>query len=146
VGTYNLDSAYAIGLEPTQMVYLRQMNIAPPDQIVYKPAAVYYVRSDFSRVGDGFASVEWVWDMISISRLHNIISFLDGEDYASLYVLTDKRDGSYPNPRTSFGLFYATMWKPIITGEEGVFVARSPYVVQTVKLQFVNMVEMSGYL
>ena len=146
MGTYNLDSAYAIGLLTAEMVYLRQMNVPPPDQIVYKPAAVYYVRSDFSRVGDGFASVEWVWDTISISRLHNLLSFLGTADYASLFVITDKRDGSYPNPRTSFGMFSATMWKPIITGEEGVFVARSPYVVQTVKIQFVNMVELSGYL
>ena len=144
--SYAEASNYQLGLVPTQMATLRNMRIAPPDQVVYRPASVYYVRSDFSRVGDGFASVEWVWDTISIARLSKILELLGGQEYVYLYVVTDKRMGLTPNPKAQFALFSAIMWKPILSGEEGVPVAKSPYVMQTVKLQFINMVEQAGYL
>lgn len=140
------DFDYQIGDTPTQMVTLRQLGIAPPDQVVFKPSTTYYARADFQRVGDGFASCDWIWDIISLSRLSNLLSFLNGQESASLYIATDKRDGTHPNPKTSFAVFSAIMWKPIITGEEGVHVAKSPYALQTVKVQFVYMVELTGYL
>jgi hypothetical protein len=84
--------------------------------------------------------------MISISRLSQILSFLGSADFAKVYIVTDKRDGTFPNPKISFGMFYATMWKPILSGDEGVFVVKSPYVAQTVKVTFVNLVEQLGYL
>jgi hypothetical protein len=133
-------------MSPTSMMSLERMYIPPPDQVVYRPYSSVYVRGDYSRIGDGFATAEWIWDIISISRLSNLLALLSGNDYIRLYVITDKRDGTYPNPRSSFSLFNATMWKPILTGEEGVAVARSPYAMQTVKIQFINLVELTGYL
>lgn len=141
--SYCDDSDYALGIVPQKMATLKKMNIAPPDQVVYRPYSSYYVRSDLSRIGDGFASVEWIWDTISIARLSQVLDFLDGEDNAVVYVYTDKRDGTFPNPKSSFSLFSALMWKPLVSGEEGVFVAKSPYVVQTLSIKFVRMVEIS---
>jgi len=143
---YNQASQYSIGITPTDLLALRDMHIAPPDQVVYRPASIYYVRGDMSRVGDGFAMCEWIWDAISLSRLSTILEFLDGDTYKDVYIVTDKRDGTFSNPDDSFALFYAKMWKPILSGEEGVSIARSPYALQTVKIQFVDLVEQSGYL
>jgi hypothetical protein len=143
--SYLDDSSYKLGILPQDLISLRDMRIAAPDQVVYRSAATSYVRADFSRVSDGFTSVEWVWDMISISRLSTLLGFLNGADYINLYVQTDKRDGTFPNPRASFAVFYAMMWKPILSGEEGVSVVKSPYTMQTVKIQFVNMIEQAGY-
>lgn len=144
--SYCEDSGYQIGLVPTQMTTLRNLGVPPPDQVVYKPAGIYYVRGDFHRVSDGSASCEWVWDTISLARLYKVLDLLGGSESVNLYVITDKRDATFPNPETSFSMFSAIMWKPIITGEEGVFVAKSPYTIQTLKLQFVYMVELTGYL
>ena len=143
---YSQDTQFSVGLTPQRMITLSQMKIAPPDQVVYRPYATAYVRGDYSRVGDGFASTDWIWDIISIVRLYKLLGFLGGADYKDLYVVTDKREGTFPNPRSAFALFYAKMWKPILTGEEGVAVARSPYAMQTVKIQFVNLIEQTGYL
>lgn len=143
---YSLDTQFSVGLTPQHMITLFQMKIPPPDQVVYRPFATSYVRGDYSRVGDGFAMSEWIWDIISIVRLSKLLSFLGGAEFKDLYVVTDKRDGTYPNPRVAFALFAAKMWKPVLTGEEGVAVARSPYAMQTVKIQFVNLIEQSGYL
>lgn len=144
--SYCEDIGYQIGLAPTEMTTLKNLGVPPPDQVVYKPSGIYYVRSDFHRVGDGYASCEWTWDVISLARLYKLVDFLDGEESANIYIVTDKRDATFPNPEASFGLFSAIMWKPVITGEEGVFVAKSPYAIQTVKVQFVYMVELAGYL
>ena len=138
-------SNYKLGLQPTQLLSLRDMDIAVPDQVIYRPSSNAYVRSDFSRVRDGFVSTDWIWDMISIARLATLLEFFGIEETVDIYVYTDKRTGMYSNPKISFALFTATMWKPILSGEEGVNVAQSPYVMQTVKIQFVNMVEVSGY-
>ena len=144
--SYCEDTDYQLGLSPTGVIPLSKLRLPEPDQVVYRPAAIYYVRSNFTRVSDGYVSTEWIWDTMSIGRLSKLLSFLAGEDYANVYLVTDKRDGTYPNPKVSFGMFSAIMWKPILSGDEGIHVAQSPYVVQTIKINFVHMVELSGYL
>jgi len=139
------DFAYKIGLTATTMMLLSDMKLAPPDQVVWRPSAVHYPRADFSRVGDGFSSFDWIWDTISIARLSSLLKLLNGAESVRLYAVTDKRDGTYPNPRSAFSVFWATMWKPVLSGEEGVSVVKSPYVMQTVKVQFVNAIELTTY-
>jgi len=137
---------YKIGSTVSDLVTLQNLGVAIPDQVVYRPASVYYTRADFSRVGDGFASIEWIWDTISISRLSNLLAYLGGDTFKRLYIVTDKRDGTYPNTRIAFAMFDVMMWKPVLSGEEGVSVAKSTYVMQTVKIQFVDAIELTGYI
>lgn len=144
--SYYDDTQFKIGLTPTSMASLRDLHIPPPDTVVYSPAATYHVRADFTRVGDGFSSTDWIWDVMSLSRIHNLLSFLDGEESRALYIQTEKKDGLYPNPRVGFGLFYCIMWKPILSGEDGVMIVGSPYAYQTIRIRFVNLVEQAGYL
>lgn len=141
---YAQDSLYKIGLDPNNMASLRNLGIAAPDQVTYQPASVYTVRSDFSRVGDGFKAVNWIWDVISIENLSKLLKFLAGQDYAAVYIRTDMRDGTIISPANAFRVFSATMWKPLLSGQEGTPIVKSPYAMQTVKLQFVNLVEMSA--
>ncbi len=143
---YCEDSDYEIGRSLTTMANLRDLDIAPPDQVIYVPAFVYYVRGDGSRVGDGVSKCDWIWDMLSLHRVATLLDYLDGEDFANVYVRTDMRDGTFPNPRISFETFSAIMWKPLLFGKEGIGVATSPYVMQTVKIQFVNLVSREAYL
>lgn len=143
---YSQDTDYGIGRSLTTVVKLKDLDIAPPDQVVYVPAFVYYVRGDGSRVGDGASKCDWIWDMISLHRMATLLDYLDGEDFADVFVRTDMRDGTFPNPRTSFDTFSAIMWKPLLFGKEGVGVATSPYVLQTVKIQFVNLVSQGVYI
>jgi hypothetical protein len=128
------------------LISLRDMKIAPPDTVVWRPYAVAYIRSDFTKAGDGFASAEWIWDTITISRLSSLLSFLADEEWASVYVQTQKKDGTYPSPKQEFGVFSGVMWKPTIGGDDGVQVVGSPYTMQTVRVRFVNLVEQAGYL
>jgi len=146
VGNYTEDSDYKIGESLAKVVSLRLLNIAVPDQVTYRPASVYYVRSNLSRVGDGFTSVTWVWDMMSIEKLARLLSFLNGAEYASVYIKTDIRDGTHAIPANAFRVYSCMMWKPILSGEEGVPVVKSPYVMQTVQVKFVDLVEQVGYL
>jgi hypothetical protein len=145
VGSWFDDTNYQIGTSPTTLLKLRDLSVPPPDQVIFRPAATYYVRADFKRVGDGFASADWIWDVLDLSSMYKLLSFLNGEDSVALYVVTDRRDGTIPNPKNAFELFYSIMWKPIMSGEEGTPIARSPYALQTVKLSFVHMVEQAGY-
>lgn len=143
---YQADSDYKIGVSIAKLASLRNLGIAPPDQVTFRPASVYYIRSDLSRVGDGFSSVIWVWDIISSEKLSKLMSFLNGADFVDLYIKTDLRDGTHAIPSNSFGIYSCKMWKPILSGEEGVPVARSPYALQTVQIKFVDLVEQVGYL
>ena len=140
------DFQYAIGRDPNNLADLKRLGVAWPDQAVFTPATVYYDRPDGSRVGDGFKMVSWIWDVISWQRLATLLEYLDGGEYAKVYIRTDLRDGTYYAPRTSYGVYYATMLKPRLTGAEGVPIARSPYAYQTVSIQFRNLIEQPGYL
>jgi hypothetical protein len=138
---YGADFEYRIGYAADNTISLDSMGLAPPDQVVYRPATLYYVRGDFTRVGDGFAAADWVWDTIGLSKLSLLLSFLADEDSAEVYIQTDKREGLSPNPKASFGIFRCIMWKPILSGEDGVHVVRTPYVLQTVRVQFRRLIE-----
>lgn len=146
VGSWYSDTDFKLSTNVNSLVSLRSMKIPPPDTVVWSPNAVHYVRADFTRVGDGFASAQWIWDTMSIARLANLLSFLAGEDWANVYVQTHKNDGTYPAPDLQFGVFSAIMWKPLIGENDGVQIVGSPYTMQTVRIQFVNMVEQAGYL
>jgi hypothetical protein len=140
------DTKYKLGYYPNKMVTLRELNIAPPDQVTFQAASQYYVRSDMSRIGDGFSIITWVWDTISIPRLSKILAFLGGKDSAELYVESDVRDGTYAIPKLAFKIYKATMWKPLLFGQEGSPIVKTSLVYQTVQLKFVNAVEKIGYL
>lgn len=136
------DSAYAIGVDANSIVKLRRAEIPPPDQIVMAPTATVYTRGDASRVGDGYRSCQWIWDVISIEKLNNLLNIAgltDGSHSASIYVVTDIRDGTTHQP--TFKTYQAQMYKPILSGKEGTPIARSPYAYQTVKVTFNKMVE-----
>lgn len=140
------DTDYRIGRTAADLVKLKDLDIPVPDQVTFQPAASYYVRGDLTRVGDGFATALWVWDNISLYRLAGLLEFLDGADSANVYIFTDRRDGRYHNPSEAFATYSAVMWWPLVFGPEGAPVARSPYVMQTVKIQFKNTVFWAGYL
>lgn len=146
VGSWYEDSDFKIGTNINILLSLRDMKVSPPDTVTWNPTAVAYVRSDFTRVGDGFASAEWIWDTITLPRLSKLLSFLDGEEWASVYIQTHKNDGTYPTPELEFGVFSAIMWKPRIGGNDGVQIVGSYRTMQTVRIQFVNLVEQAGYL
>lgn len=143
-GSFSTDMDFKIGLTASRMFTLRDMKIPPPDQAPYKPGAVLNVRLDYSRVWDGYASFDWVWDTIALSSIYKLIELLNGAESGNVYVVTPKRITNYPNPQVSLGLFSAVMWKPDVSGEEGTFVVKSPYALQTVKVPFVKAVELSG--
>jgi hypothetical protein len=128
------------------MISLKNLGIAPPDQVTYQPSSVVYVRGDMSRVGDGFAVVSWIWDTISIEKLSQLLKFVGSSTYANVFIQTDVRDGTHAVAENAFKVFSAMMWKPLLYGQEGVPIAKSPYVMQTVNIQFVNLVEQVGYL
>ena len=140
------DNDYKIGYTPTKLVPLRLLNIAVPDQVTFQPASTYYSRSDFSRVGDGFIAVAWVFDIISIDRLANLLAYLDGDTWNDVYIRTDMRDGTVPMAENAFKVYSAIMWKPMLFGKEGNPVAKSALAMQTVNIQFMNLVEQIGYL
>ena len=143
---YYDDTDYKIGRSLTTLITLRDLGIAVPDQVVYQPSSSYYVRGDLTRVGDGFTTVSWVWDIISIDRIARLLEILDGGSYANVYIKTDVRDGTFAIAKNAFKVYSAIMWKPLLFGQEGTPVARSPYTLQTVNIQFVNLVEQVGYL
>jgi hypothetical protein len=136
---YVLDTDYKIGRSAGSMARLRDLGVAVPDQVIFQPASAFYMRADYSRVGDGYATAFWVWDMISLARLSNLLAYLDGGESASVYIYTDLRDGTNALPRNAFATYSCVMWKPLLHGPEGMPVAKSPYVVQTVQLRFINL-------
>lgn len=143
---YEDDTNYQVGETPQTLIPLRRMLIPIPDQVVFQAAATYYTRADGTRVGDGVTSCEWIWDVISAANLSTLLGFLNGQDSARLYISTDRRDGTYPNPRSAFDVYYAIMWKPVVAGQEGVPIARTPYAYQSVRVRFTNLIIQPGYL
>jgi hypothetical protein len=140
---YQLDTLYRIGTSISNIIPLSKLGIAAPDQVTFQAASTYSVRADMSRVGDGFASAAWIWDVISIERLSSLLNFLGGNDYASVYIYTDIRDGTHAVAANAFKSFTAIMWKPLLFGQDGNAVVKSPYAMQSVRLQFVNLVEVT---
>jgi len=140
------DTAYKIGYYPDKLVTLRNLKVAIPDQITYQDASQYYVRSDMSRVGDGFTILIWIWDTISYERIARLSEFLQGANSAIVYVQSDVRDGTYAIAANAFKVWKATMWKPLLFGQEGAPVARTAKLYQTVQIKFVDAVEQVGYL
>jgi hypothetical protein len=144
VHNYSKDTAYRIGSTVTNLIPLKDLGIAPPDQVTFQPASMVYVRSDLSRVGDGFSIASWIWDIISVERLAKLTAFLNGKTFADVFIQTDMRDGTKAIPELAFKVYSAIMWKPLIYGSEGTPVVKSPYAIQTVNVQFVNLIEQSG--
>lgn len=141
---YNAAQAYAVGRELNEMVSLDLMGVGAPDQVVYAPYATRYELANFQRVGDGFPSVVWIWDIISQGRLSVLLDYLDGAQSASVYINTQERTGKKPQPASEFFTFSAVMIEPDLSGSEGVPVARSAYAFQTVQIQFRKLVKQGG--
>ena len=140
------ENKYALGTDPNNLPTLRRMEIPMPDQVVFDKASVYYVRSDGTRVGDGYSVASWIYDVISIHKLASLLEVLDGEDFGYVYVTTDTRDGDISLPEEGFKMYCAIMWRPILSGSEGVPIARSSKSFQSVKIRFKLLYEMTGYL
>lgn len=140
------DFQYALGVDPENIATLRRMMIPIPDQVVYSPASMYYVRSDMTRVGDGFGSITWIWDVISRDRLAVLLEPMGGAEYLYIYVKSDKRDGEHALPEEGYSIFYSIMYRPILSGREGTPIARSSKAYQSVKLQFRILSEETSYL
>jgi hypothetical protein len=143
---YCADSLYKIGSSLSNLIPLKNLGLAAPDQVTYQPASSYVVRADMTRVGDGFTIATWIWDIISIERMSQLLAYLNGADYANVYIRTDIRDGTHAIAANAFKVFSAIMWKPLLFGQDGNAVVRSPYALQSVKIQFVNLIEIAGYL
>lgn len=140
------DFQYALGVDPENIVELKKLKIPIPDQVTYAPASLYYVRADGTRVGDGYATFSWIWDVISRENLAILLEPLEGAEYTYIYAKTDRRDGEYALPEEGYSVFYTIMWRPILMGREGVPIARSPKAYQSVRLQFRVLSEETGYL
>ena len=143
---YKEDTDFAIGLTLNSLVSLRLIGVGVPDQVTYQRASTYYTAANMSRIGDGFAVATWVWDVISVERLSKLLTFLGGENSASVYIRTDERDALHAQPHLSFKVYSAIMWKPVLSGQEGTPIVRSPYALQSVQIKFLGMVEQVGYI
>lgn len=122
------------------MMSFTVLRLPIPDQEIYATAAKIYARADFSRVGDGYPSLTWVWDVLSWGNLATLLDLLDGAEYTDVRVRCETRDGTYPNAIASFKTFTAVMLKPIMSGTDGVPIARSSNAYQTVTLRFRKLV------
>ena len=125
------------------MMRLVDLGIPAPTQITYSPYAASYVRGDLARIGDGLASVSWVWDVISIPELATLMNiYFDAvtDTYAhDRYVRTDYRTGDYADPAAAFITRKCTVWRPRIFGPDGTPIATSTHGVQAVNLVFTNL-------
>lgn len=140
------DTDFRLGTTPQNLISLRRLGVPVPDTYPGDRATSYYVRGDNSRVGDGFAFVNWIWDVISQESLYRVLDFLNGEDFVRLYVRTAINRELYPSPRTAFNVYYGIMYRPNVSGIEGTPITRSPYAFQTVQIQFRDLVLQPGYL
>lgn len=143
------DIQYAIGLDPNNLTPLngpKSLKIPIPDQVVFSPAAVHYYRADGTRVGDGFPSAMWIYDVISGTNLFLLLEILEEEDFVYMYVKTDERDGNSPVASEAFSVYYAIMYRPILSGSEGVPIARSSKAYQSVKIMFRLLSEHIEYI
>lgn len=143
------DVNYAIGTSVTNLLSLRQLAVPIPDNVVYDSASVRYALANGAQIADGYSYTDWIWDIISLPHVQTLLEFLgsDTAQYKSnIYIRTDRRDGNYTNPASSYEVFSSIMLRPALSGQSGVFVARSPYNVQNFKIRFVNLVVQSGYI
>lgn len=140
------DTDYALGFDPHFMISLRDLHVAIPDQITYQDASVQYVRSDMSRVADGYTILTWIWDTISVPRIARVSEFLQGKKSNIVYVRSDVRDGTFAVPSKAFKVYRAMMWQPLLYGEEGSPVAKTARMYQTVQIKYVDAVVQVGYL
>ena len=140
------DYLYGIGYYANAVVSFRMLRIPIPDQVIWQAASQYYARSDMSRVGDGFSIISMVYDVISYESLARLLDHLNGNESAELYVRTDVRDGTFAIAANAFKIYKATMWKPLLFGQEGEPIVRTSKAYQTVQIKFVNAVEQIGYL
>lgn len=123
------------------MMSLGRLSLPVPDQVVFREYALVYVRADLSRVGDGYSSLTWVYDVLTRAHINSFVSLLGGANYASVRLRTDTRDGEYAGVTASFKLYDAVMWKPVLSGQEGISIARSDVAFQTVSINFRKLQE-----
>ena len=124
------------------MIAFSRLGIAIPDQVVYMPYTKLYSRADFSRVGDGYPTLTWVWDVLSRNTVSTFLELLNGNEYADVVIRCEVRDGTYPSAIASFKTFSAIMYKPLLSGTDGVSVARSTKTYQTVVVKFKKLIEL----
>lgn len=136
---------YRVGVTSSNMLRLRDMGIPAPDQVLYRPYAESYLRGDNSRVGDGEPMIEWVWDIKAIHELSKLVQMWFSTQTTTfadnVFIKSDLRDGQFPEPQLSFKVFDCTVWRPELFGPDGTPVARSSKAIQTVRFQFINLVE-----
>lgn len=136
---------YRIGRASTTLLKLRDLSVNAPDQVIYRPFAESYLRADNTRVGDGVASISWIWDVISIIELSTVLNlFFDNltDTFAeNRFIRSDKRLGDFPSPQEGFFNFDVTVWRPEIFGPEGTPITRSAKAIQSVQITFTNLVE-----
>lgn len=140
------DADYKIGTSVDALLPLRRLGVPAPDISVGSPASAYYVRADGTRVGDGYATATWVYDVISRVALTRLLKPLCDDEWAYVYVKTNFDDGSVMLPRQAFGVYYGIMYRPILTGQEGQPISRTLAAYQSVKVQFIDLVYQPGYL
>ncbi len=136
---------YRVGRTSAAMLHLRDLSVNAPDQVIFRPYAESYLRADDTRVGDGLATISWIWDVISIIELATILNiFFDNltDTFAkNRFIRSDKRLGDFPSPEEGFFDFDVTVWRPEVFGPEGTPIARSAKAFQTVEINFTNLVE-----
>jgi hypothetical protein len=123
------------------MMTFARLKIPVPDQVVFREAGLAYVRADMSRVSDGYSSLTWVWDILTRAHINMFITLLDGEDHVLVRVRTDTKNAEFANIDASFKTFDCVMWKPILSGTEGLPIVRSELAFQTVSINFRKLVE-----
>lgn len=138
------DAQFAIGLTSTTMNRLIDAGVPVPDQVTMG-FSNYYVLADGTRVGDGYLQCVWVWDVLSRESLYALLNPL-GLTVAttrsvSVFIHTDTRDGLDPLPVQGFRTYEAIMYVPVLSGQEGVSITRSPYNYQSVKVSFNRLQE-----
>jgi len=140
----SVDKDYRVGQTSGNLLKLRDMGIPFPDQVIYRPYSIGYIRGDLSKVGDGVASIEWTWDVISIQELSMILNLwftgVTDTSVDNVFIRSDVRTGDYPNPTAGFLDYDCTVWRPNLSGPEGSPIVKSSYGIQTVSLKFTNLV------
>lgn len=138
------DKDYRVGRAAANLLHLRDLAVPAPDQVIYAPYAVSYVRADLARIGDGAERIEWIWDIAFIQELSALMRLFFAavtDQYAHLrYIRSDKRLGDFASPAQAFYNFSCTVWRPEVFGPDGNPVARSAFSFQTVKFVFTNLV------
>lgn len=144
---YEQDYDYAIGNSVTTLLKLAHLKVPMPDLVTYDSASTRYNLANAARVADGYAWTEWIWDIISLPHTQTLLEFLGSSSYKqNVYIRTTRSTGDYATPSASYEVFSCIMLRPILSGQEGTLVARSPYNIQNFKLRFVDLVIQPGYI